>query len=68
MAGTVAAVDIGYHTKQARYAETCDPADVPSATVTVLVERGDLGRRTGRGFCTHNADGNRTGVARWTWH
>ena len=53
-------VDIGYLTKTARYEETGDPADAPSATVTALVERGDLGRKTGRGFYVYDDDGNRT--------
>jgi 3-hydroxybutyryl-CoA dehydrogenase len=38
---------------------------LPSRTVTELVERGDLGRKTGKGFYTYSAstdteDGNRT--------
>ncbi|HEY0950064.1 3-hydroxyacyl-CoA dehydrogenase family protein [Nocardioides sp.] len=53
-------IDIGYLTKTARYEETGDPADAPSATVTALVERGDLGRKTGRGFYVYDDDGNRT--------
>jgi 3-hydroxybutyryl-CoA dehydrogenase len=53
-------IDIGYLTKSARYEETGDPADAPSATVTALVERGDLGRKTGRGFYVYDDDGNRT--------
>ncbi|ABL83791.1 MULTISPECIES: 3-hydroxyacyl-CoA dehydrogenase family protein [unclassified Nocardioides] len=46
-------IDIGYLTKQARYAETGDPADLPSRSVTELVERGHLGRKTGRGWYTY---------------
>ena len=41
-------IDIGYHAKLARYAVTGDPRDLPSRTVTELVERGELGRKTGR--------------------
>ncbi len=33
-----------------RHAVTGDPRDLPSRTVTELVERGDLGRKTGKGF------------------
>ena len=51
-------LDIGYLTKQARYAETGDPADLPSRTVTELVEAGHLGRKTGRGFYTYDTPGD----------
>jgi 3-hydroxybutyryl-CoA dehydrogenase len=46
-------IDIGYHAKLARHAVTDDPRDLPSRTVTELVERGDLGRKTGKGFYTY---------------
>ena len=52
-------IDIGYHAKLARHAITDDPRDVPSRTVTELVERGELGRKTGKGFYTYDSDGNR---------
>lgn len=54
-------IDIGYLTKTARFAETGDAKDAPSATVTRLVERGDLGRKTGRGFYLY-PDGTRSGT------
>jgi 3-hydroxybutyryl-CoA dehydrogenase len=53
-------IDIGYHAKLARHAVTDDPRDLPSRTVTDLVERGELGRKTGKGFYTYDEDGNRT--------
>ena len=53
-------IDIGYHAKLARHAVTGDPRDLPSRTVTELVERGDLGRKTGKGFYTYDSDGNRS--------
>lgn len=43
-------IDIGNATKKARFAETGDPADAPSRTVTRLVQQGTLGRKTRRGF------------------
>lgn len=43
-------IDIGYLTKLDRFAQSGDPSDAPSATVTALVERGELGRKTGLGF------------------
>lgn len=52
-------IDIGYHAKLARHAVTNDPRDLPSRTVTALVERGELGRKTGSGFYTYDADGDR---------
>ena len=47
-------IDIGYHVKQARYASSGDPADLPSRSVTELVEAGHLGRKTGRGWYTYD--------------
>ncbi len=46
-------IDIGYHAKLARYAISQDPQDQPSRTVSERYERGDLGRKTGRGFYTY---------------
>jgi 3-hydroxybutyryl-CoA dehydrogenase len=54
-------IDIGYLTKQARFEQTGDPADAPSATVRGKVEAGHLGRKTGRGFYTYDEHGNRIG-------
>jgi 3-hydroxybutyryl-CoA dehydrogenase len=36
-------IDIGYHIEKGR-----DPRDLPGRSVTELVERGELGRRTGK--------------------
>ena len=46
-------IDIGYRAKLARHDITGDPRDLPSRTVTELVERGDLGRKTGKGFYSY---------------
>jgi 3-hydroxybutyryl-CoA dehydrogenase len=43
-------IDIAYQAKLARHAVSNDPRDLPSRTVTERYERGDLGRKTGRGF------------------
>lgn len=49
-------IDIGYHAKQGRYAETGDPADAPARSVIELVEAGHLGRKTGRGWYSYEDD------------
>jgi 3-hydroxybutyryl-CoA dehydrogenase len=53
-------IDIGYRAKLARHAVTGDDGDLPSRTVTELVERGDLGRKTGKGFYTYDEDGHQS--------
>lgn len=50
-------IDIGYWVKKERYAETGDPADLPSRSVTELVESGRLGRKTGRGWYSYDTTG-----------
>jgi 3-hydroxybutyryl-CoA dehydrogenase len=52
-------IDIGYYTRQARFAESGDPADLPSRSVAEKVERGELGRKTGKGWYEYDARGNR---------
>ena len=50
-------IDIGYRAKLARHAVTGDDRDLPSRTVSELVERGDLGRKTGKGFYSYEDEG-----------
>lgn len=52
-------LDISYRAKLARYDLSGDPRDLPSATVTALVKRGELGRKTGQGFYRYDTDGTR---------
>jgi 3-hydroxybutyryl-CoA dehydrogenase len=53
-------IDIGYLTKQDRFAESGDPKDLPSRSVSALVERGELGRKTGRGWYDYDQNGTKT--------
>ncbi|MEV0184503.1 3-hydroxyacyl-CoA dehydrogenase family protein [Streptomyces sp. NPDC050625] len=59
-------IDIGYHTKKARYDESGDPQDLPSRSVTELVERGELGRKTGKGWYAYDQHGNKIEGTPWT--
>jgi 3-hydroxybutyryl-CoA dehydrogenase len=56
-------IDIGYLTKKARFAETGDPDDAPSRLVSDLVARGELGKKTGRGWYRYDEQGGRLGPA-----
>lgn len=57
-------IDIGYLTKQARYAATGNPKDAPADTVRSLVEAGHLGRKSGRGWYVYDDSGERVRPAR----
>lgn len=52
-------IDVGYYVRMARYEESGDPADRPSASVTEKFERGELGRKTGKGWYEYDEQGNR---------
>jgi 3-hydroxybutyryl-CoA dehydrogenase len=52
-------IDIGYYVKLARYAETGDPSDRPSKSVADKVRRGELGRKTGRGWYAYDESGRK---------
>ena len=53
-------IDIGYLTKNDRFAASGDSKDQPSKSVTALVERGELGRKTGRGWYDYDQAGTKT--------
>ncbi len=49
-------LDIGYHSRMDRYRETGSSADLPPRALKARVERGDLGRKSGRGFYDYSTD------------
>jgi len=48
--GDLSGLDIGYNARLETYAATKDPKDRPPRALELRVKRGDLGRKTGRGF------------------
>lgn len=53
-------IDVGYLTKVDRLEQSGDPADAPSASVTTLFQRGELGRKTGLGWYRYDEAGKAT--------
>ena len=48
-------LDIGYNARLETYEITKDPSDLPPKALETRVKRGDLGRKTGRGFYDYSA-------------
>ncbi len=49
-------LDIGYNARQEIFARTGRSEDAPPRSLAARVERGDLGRKTGRGFYDYSTD------------
>jgi len=52
-------IDIGYYVKMARYEESGDPKDKPKKSVVEKFEKGELGRKTGRGWYEYDEQGRK---------
>ena len=49
-------LDIGYNARMEVYEKTGDPKDLPPRSLRVRVERGDKGRKTGKGFYDYSKE------------
>ena len=49
-------LDIGYNARQEIFARTGRPEDAPPRALALRVERGDLGRKSGRGFYDYSTE------------
>jgi 3-hydroxybutyryl-CoA dehydrogenase len=52
-------IDIGYYVKMTRYEESADPSDKPSKSVVEKFEKGELGRKTGKGWYEYDEQGQK---------
>ncbi len=52
-------IDIGYYVKMARYEDSGDEADKPKRSVAEKVERGELGRKTAKGWYAYDEQGRK---------
>lgn len=52
-------IDVGYFVMQQRYQETGNPEDKPPKFIEEKIEKGELGRKTGKGFYSYENEGVR---------
>jgi 3-hydroxybutyryl-CoA dehydrogenase len=52
-------IDIGYYVKMARYEESGNPDDKPKKSVVEKFEKGELGRKTGKGWYEYDEQGRK---------
>jgi 3-hydroxybutyryl-CoA dehydrogenase len=52
-------IDVGYYVRMVRYEQTGNPEDRPKRSIVERYERGDLGRKTGRGWYEYDEQGNK---------
>jgi 3-hydroxybutyryl-CoA dehydrogenase len=52
-------IDVGYYVRMARYEESGDPKDRPSESVVEKFEKGELGRKTGKGWYEYDESGKK---------
>jgi 3-hydroxybutyryl-CoA dehydrogenase len=57
-------IDIGYYVKMARYEESGDPDDKPKKSVVEKFEKGELGRKTGKGWYEYDEQGRKKAPSR----
>ncbi|WP_409298997.1 3-hydroxyacyl-CoA dehydrogenase family protein [Peribacillus sp. SCS-26] len=49
-------IDVGYYVMQQRFNETGNPGDKPFACIEEKVKKGELGRKTGKGWYTYSKE------------
>jgi 3-hydroxybutyryl-CoA dehydrogenase len=54
-------IDVNYHVRMARYEETGDESQKPKKSVVEKFEKGELGRKTGKGWYEYDEQGQRKG-------
>lgn len=54
-------IDISYYVRQARFEETGDLADKPRKSIAEKFEKGELGRKTGKGWYEYGEQGRKAG-------